>query len=156
MALIIYDDADYDSFISVADATTIIGNLTLYATQWGAITEAEQEIYLRIACRRIEDGIDQEAYPYPDPMPACAGEAQALMAVQDLVYGISAGTNTNATGSIKKQKVASLEIEYYDTATATTTMVSIIPLMARPCLEALGYDVPPYISGLKQTTLGRS
>ena len=156
MALIIYPTDSYDSFISVADATTVIDTLTLFSTEWGAITDTEKEIYLRIAMRRIVDGIDQDENPLPDPLPDCAGEAQALMAVQDVVYGISANTTTESTGSIKKQKVASLEIEYYDTTSQTTKMVSIIPAMARPCLEELGYELPPMVTGLKQTTLGRS
>lgn len=156
MALTIYPATDYDSFVSMADATTAIDTLTLFTTQWAAITELEREIYLRIACRRIEDGIDQTVNPYPDPMPDCAGEAQALMAVQDLVYGFSASTTTGTIGSLKKQKVASLEIEYYDSDTNSPKNVSYIPALAIPCLESLGYDVPANIQGLSQTTLGRS
>lgn len=155
MALIIYPTADYDSFITVADATTVVEELTLYASTWNALSVSEQEVYLRIAMRRIIDGIDQETDPLPDPMLDCAGEAQALMAVEDVVYGISANVQPEV-GSVKKEKVASLEIEYYDSVLGKTRMVSIVPAMARPCLETLGYDVPPNIIGLQQTTLGRS
>ena len=115
MALIIYPTADYDSFITVADAKTVIEAYTLYATQWNALTTTEQEVYLRIAARNIIDHVDQETNPFPEIMPTCVGDAQALMAVQDVVYGFSASVATEETGSIKKQKVASLEIEYYDT-----------------------------------------
>lgn len=156
MALIIYPTAEYDSFISVADATTVIDELTLFSSQWAGITLTEREIYLRIACRRIEDGIDQDVNPYPDPMPDCAGQAQALMAVQDLVYGFSSSTDTSSVGAIKKQKVASLEIEYYDSDVNSPKSAPIIPSMAVPCLEDLGYDTPVNISGLSQLTLGRS
>lgn len=156
MALTIYPTTDYDSFISVADATTTISEMTLHASLWDGITETEREIYLRIACRVIEDGIDQTVNPYPDPMPDCAGEAQALMAVQDLVYGFSASTATSSVGAIKKQKVSSLEIEYYDSDSDSPKKVSYIPSLAVPCLELLGFDVPPNINGLTQLTLGKS
>ena len=155
MALVIYPTEDYDSFITLVDAVTVAETLTVNASAWTGLTDAEQEIYLRIALRRIEDGVDQDEDPYPDPMPTCVGEAQALMAIQDVVYGISANTQAE-TGSVKKHKVSSLEIEYYDSTLGATRMVSVIPEMARPCLEELGYDVPPTILGLSQSTLGRS
>jgi len=156
MALIIYPTADYDSFVSVADATTTIANLTLHSSVWVALTTGEQEAYLRIACRNIEDHVDQDETPYPDPMTDCVAEAQALMAVQDVVYGFSASTTAQETGAIRKQKVASLEIEYYDSATGGMKSAPRVPTMAVPCLEALGYVFTPSVSGLSQVTLGRS
>ena len=156
MALIIYPTADYDSFITVADATTAIGELTLHSTQWTALTNAEKEVYLRIAFRNIDDHVDQDDYPYPDPMTDCVGTSQALMAVQDVVYGFSASTSTAEVGSVKKEKVASLEIEYYDSKSNTMKYAQIVPDMAKPCLETLGYIFTPTYNGLSQSTLGRS
>ena len=156
MALVIYPTADYDSFITVADATTAISELTLHNTLWVALTTAEQEVYLRIAFRNIEDHVDQTLTPYPDPFPTCVGEAQALMAVQDVVYGFSASTSTAEVGSVKKQKVASLEIEYFDSKTNTMKYAPRVPDMAIPCLETLGYIFTPTYNGLSQSTLGRS
>ena len=155
MALIIYPTADYDSFITVADADTVVSTLTLYDAQWSDKTTAEKEVYLRIAFRNIDDHVDQSLTPYPDPMPDCVGEAQALMAVQDVVYGTST-PDTDVNGAIKKQKVASLEIEYYDTSTGETVSIPVVPPMAVPCLETLGYIFTPTVGGLSQTTLGRS
>ena len=156
MALVIYPTADYDSFITVADAATTIGEYTLHSAVWTALTSAEQEIYLRIAARNIIDHVDQDLTPFPDPMPTCVGQAQALMAIQDVVYGFSAQDTVDESGSIKKEKVASLEIEYYDTKSKTAKRVSVVPDMAMLCLEDIGYVLSPYIAGLTQTTLGRS
>lgn len=156
MALVIYPTADYDSFVSVADATTVIGNLTLYSEQWTALTSTEQEVYLRIACRFIEDGIDTDTYPYPDPMVDCIAESQSLIAIQDVVYGFSASVSNDESGAIKKQKVSSIEIEYYDIASKTSKFAPRVPEMAMPCLDALGFVAPTNISGLSQLTLGRS
>ena len=156
MALIIYPTADYDSFVSVANATTVIASLTLYSTQWTALTDAEKEVYLRIACRDIVDHVDQDENPFADPIADCVAEAQSLMAIQDVVFGFSATDSVDETGAIKKQKVSSLEIEYYDTASSSMKTAPRIPTMAVPCLEALGYEYSPYVAGLAQTTLGRS
>ena len=156
MALVIYPIADYDSFITVDDATITISEYTLHKDVWTNLTIAEQEIYLRIAARNIIDHVDQELTPFPDVMPTCVGQAQALMAVQDVVYGFSAQDTVDESGSIKKEKVASLEIEYYDTKSKTAKRVSVVPDMAMLCLEDIGYILSPYIAGLTQTTLGRS
>ncbi len=137
------------------DAETVVSTLTLHEALWSAKDETEKEVYLRIAFRNIDAHVDQTLTPYPDPMTDCVGEAQALMAVQDVVYGTS-NPDTELNGAIKKQKVASLEIEYYDTNTGKTISIPIVPPMAVPCLETLGYIFTPTISGVSQTTLGRS
>lgn len=156
MALVLYPTTDYDSFISVEDATTVISKLTLHSAVWTALSDGDKEVYLRIACRLIVDGVDQTTYPFTDPMPTCVGEAQAMIAVQDVVYGFSATTTIDTNGAIKKQKVGSLEIEYYDTATGTKKYAPLIPAMAKPCLVTLGYDFPTELGRLSQLTLGRS
>ncbi len=155
MALIIYPTANYDSFISVEDADTVVSTLTLHEALWSDKDETEKEVYLRIAFRNIDDHVDQTLTPYPDPMTDCVGEAQALMAVQDVIYGTST-PDTELNGAIKKQKVASLEIEYYDTNTGKVISIPVVPSMAVSCLETLGYIFSPKISGLSQSTLGRS
>ena len=155
MSLIIYPTANYDSFITVADADTVVNTITLYSTQWGAKSNGEKEVYLRIACRNIESHVDTDLTPYPDPFPDCVGEAQALMAVQDVIYSTST-PQTDVNGAIKKQKVASLEIEYYDTSSGKTVNIPVVPAIAVPCLETLGYIFIPSIGGLSQSTLGRS
>ncbi len=155
MALTIYPAVGYDSFVTVVDATDYIDRLTMHGPAWSALTESDQEVYLRIACRYIEDGIDTDIYPLPDPAPACLGESQSLIAVQDVVYGFSTTTTTDSTGALKKQKVASLEVEYYDTDKVTNS-ASRVPSMAMPCLEDLGFALPSNIGGLSQLVLGRS
>ena len=116
MALILPPDLAYDSFVSVVDATGYIEAVTLDGLTWGALTEANQEIYLRIATRRIEDGIDQDTYPIDaTDLPACLAEATSLMAVHDLVNNISAQSATaSETGAVKKEQVGTIVQEYYD------------------------------------------
>tara|TARA_R110000772_G_scaffold5454_1_gene19462 strand:- start:13986 stop:14453 length:468 start_codon:yes stop_codon:yes gene_type:complete len=155
MALIIYPTASYDSFITIADANTAVDSLTLYSTQWAAKSDTEKEIYLRIAFRNIDDHVNQTLTPYADPIATCVGEAQALMAIQDVVYGTST-PDTDLNGAIKKQKVASLEIEYYDVSSGKVISVPIVPPMAVPCLETLGYIFSVSVGNLSQLTLGRS
>jgi len=155
MALVLPPDLAYDSFVSVVDATGYINAVTLDGATWAALDDANKEIYLRIATRRIEDGIE-EAIDATD-LPECLAEATSLIAVHDLVNGISAGSVTASdVGAIKKEQVGSIVQEYYDTKSATSSYTNLVPALARPCLEDMGYVFPLGINGLVQITLGRS
>ena len=158
MALVLPPDSAYDSFVSLVDASIHIHALTLDGATWDAVAEAEKETYLRIATRRIEDGIDQDVYPIdPTSLPTCLAEATSLMAVHDLVNEISSGGATAAeTGAIKKEQVGSIVQEYYDTKSVVNTYTSLVPVLARPCLESMGYIFPVSLGGLFQMTLGKS
>ena len=139
------------------DATHVIDTLTLDSTIWNALTPVEQENYLRIAYRIFVDGINKVTHPLPLVMPVCAGESQALMAVHDVRYSLSASTVTAATGAIKKQQVGQLVQEFYEPTTGlSSTSVGRIPTMASACLEHLGYSLKTKTAGLKQTILGRA
>jgi hypothetical protein len=154
MALIIYPLPDADSFITVADADIVIGKYTLQSASWLALSPEAKENYLRIAYRDIIDHTDPTTYP--DPLDACVGEAQALMAVHDLQYGLS-DTQTATTGAIKKQQVGSVTREFYDVqGQVKDAVTSRVPDMAKTCLTALGYVMSADMRGLCQTLLGRS
>ena len=160
MALILPPDTGYDSFVSVADATTTIEMYTLDAATWAALSASDKEIYLRISTRRIEDGIDEDVYTIdPTDIPICLPEATAFLAIHDVVNNISGGASeTSATGAIKKEQVGSIVQEYYDTKSSSDSSQSVntIPSVAYPCLESIGFVFVSGITGLKQTTLRRS
>ena len=158
MALVLPPDSAYDSFVSLVDASMYIAALTLDGATWDAVPEATRETYLRIATRRIEDGIDQDVYPIdPNVLPVCLAEATSLMAAHDLVNGISAGSATaSETGAIKKEQVGSIVQEYYDTKSVVNTYTALVPTLAQPCLESMGYVFPTHLGGLFQLTLGKS
>lgn len=151
MALIIYPDPNADSFVTVAQADAYISALTLDSAQWDALSIEDRERYLRIAYRNIIDNTDPTTYP--DPLPSCVGESQSLMASNDMVNGLSSGANQSTTGSIKRNKVGSIEQEFYDTNKVSS--VNIVPPTAQSCLSDLGYSFTN-INGLTQLTLGRS
>ena len=158
MALILPPDVSYDSFVSVIDAQGYIDALTLDGATWSAIGVAQQEVYLRIATRRIQDGIDQELYPIDTTaLPVCLAEATSLMAVHDLLNGISSGSATaSETGAIKKEQVGTIVQEYYDTKSIVNTYTALVPALSRPCLEDMGYEFPTQLGGLFQLTLSHS
>jgi len=154
MALILYPATDADSFITVADATTVIEKYTLQSDDWIALTDIAKENYLRIAYRDILDHTDPTTYP--TVLPSCVGEAQALMASYDLQYGLS-DTQVATTGALKKQQVGPITREFYDVQGQVKKAVSSrVPPMASSCLAELGYALSATTTGLKQTTLGRS
>lgn len=153
--LIIYPDPQADSFVTVAQAGLYISLLTMNSVAWSALAVTDQEILLRIAYRDIIDHTDPTTYP--NPLPICVSEAQALMAVHDTVNSISSGiAATTTTGAIKSQKVGSLAVSYYDSkSTSTKRTLSRVPSTARSCLEDLGYVFKLASEGLKQIHLGR-
>lgn len=152
MALIIYPTENADSFISVNDAKTVIDTYTLDGAAWGAKTTAEKEILLRVAYIDIVQHTDPTTYP--DPLPDCVPQAQALMAVHDVVNSISGGSVNEivSNGAIKSQVAGPIKREFYDTKDVSTKTVSRIPAQAQACLSELGY----IMARMGQTTLGRS
>ena len=148
MSLIIYPATDADSFITVADATTVIKKYTLDGDKWDAKTLEEQEILLRIAFTDIINHTDQTTYP--DPLPSCVPEAQALMAVHDLVNSISGGA-VGTQAQVKKQKAGPVEREFFELKTLPKS-TQRVPEQAKPCLASIGYTFPSF----GQTLLGRS
>lgn len=91
MALTIYPTAGYDSFVSLADANTIVASHTLYNTEWTALTDADKEVYLRIATDNIflvisTDStdtyyLDETTYVAAD---SCLPKVCVLMAIHDM------------------------------------------------------------------------
>ena len=155
MSLIIYPDPAADSFVTLAQAELYISMLTLNGGEWKLLTPDHQEQLLRIAYRDIIDHTDQSKYP--NPLPVCVAEAQALMAVHDHVNALSGGaTSTATTGAVKKQKVGPVEREFYDVqGSVSTGKVFRVPPMAKKCLENLGYVFKKASTkGLSQTILG--
>jgi hypothetical protein len=163
MALTIYPASGYDSFITVADADTIITANSVQSATWLAMTEIEKEVYLRIATARIfnvvstdtsnEDGyLDSSTYVASE---SCLPKATALMAVHDLVYGLSSEINPN-TGVVSKEKVGDLEVNYFHGYTDKQVRgrkTNPYPSIAIPCLNYYGANIQ--LSKLRQATLVR-
>lgn len=156
MALVIFPTTNYNSFVSVADATDYITQYTLQYDAWNALDLIQQEALLRIAAMDLLNNSDSELFPI-DPIDDCIPMAQALMASQDATFGFSSKDIEKVTGALKREKVSVIEVEYYDTIRGNGSGTAPrIPSMIRPCLEAIGYVFSSGTIGLKQTILGRS
>ena len=155
MALIIYPAVDADSFVTVAQASLYISLLTMNSAQWTALSVDEQEILLRIAYRDIIDHTDP--LTYPNPLPICVSEAQALMASHDNVNSISSGVAaTTTTGAVKSQKVGSIAVSYYDSkSTSAARSVRRVPTSAQTCLADLGYVFVSTSTGFHTIHVGK-
>jgi hypothetical protein len=163
MSLTIYPTTDADSFISLADADIVITNNSIQSATWLALSEAEREVYLRIATTRIfnvvstdtsnEDGyLDSSTYVASE---SCLPKATALMAVHDLVYGLSSEINPN-TGLVSKEKVGDIEVNYfhgYIDKQANGRKTNPYPGSIIPCLNYYGANIQ--LSKLRQATLVR-
>lgn len=165
MSLIIFPATNSDSFITVADADTIITENVILSADWLALTEATKEVYLRIATSTIHsvvstdstnaDGyLDELTYVYAD---SCLHKACALMAVHDLNYGLSSEINPN-TGLVSKEKVGDLEVTYFHgnpLSRVSSRKTNPFPPSVINCLNSYGADVTSG-SSIKQVKLERS
>ena len=156
MPMIIYPATGADSFVTVQQADLYISLLTMNSAEWTAIAPDDKERLLRIAFRDIIDHTDPTTYP--TPLPACVGESQAMMAIHDSINNLSSGVvNTSVTGALKKQKVGSIERQFYDTkSTKTGGKVYRVPDAAWKCLSTLGYALKTVSDKFQQSTLGHS
>ena len=157
MALIIFPDPAADSFVTVAQADLYIQMLTMNSAQWMLVAPDDKERLLRIAYRDIIDHTDPKTYP--NPLPVCVGESQALMAVHDTVNSLSTGVaKTTVSGALKQSKVGSISQSFYDTKTTggSTTKVYRVPKSAWKCMQDLGYALSVTSDKFKQVLLGRS
>ena len=154
MPLIIYPNPNADSFVSVPQADLYISMLTMNSAEWMAIAPEDKERLLRIAFRDIIDHTDPTTYP--DPLPVCVGEAQALMAIHDSVNNLSTGVAVTTKGAIKKQKVGSIAQEFYDAKSTKSSKIYRVPKTAWKCMEDLGYSTGTTSSKFRQERLDRS
>jgi len=166
MALTIYPALGADSFISLADATTTITANSLQSSQWIALTDANKEVYLRIAYINIVNNISYDITSlsgYLDPLTyvalySCLPKSQAMMAIHDVVYQISSEINPN-TGLISKEKVGDLEVTYVHGANTSSKQLSsknkyIFPSSIIKCITSYGAKISS--NGFLQATLERS
>lgn len=143
MALTLCPATNCDSFVSLLDAAKYISDYTIYGDQWLALADIDQERYLRIAYELIINNAT-----VPSPVPDCLPRAQALIAANDMFYGISASPES-LTGPTKREKVGSLEVEYFEPKAKKRR--PLVPSIAKPCMEICGW----YISNNMQVHLGR-
>lgn len=166
MALIIYPEDGYDSFISEPDAELIIQDNSLQYQQWLDLPNLVRDIYLRIATTAILNAVstdsenpngylDKASY---DASSSCLPRVCALVAMHDLVYQISSEINPN-TGLITKEKVGDIEVAYTHGASASSRQLSsknkdVFPKYVKSCLSSYGVTVSA--SGFHQVQLERS
>ena len=155
--LILYPEVNADSFITALDADGYIAALTLHSAQWMALSVADKEIYLRIAYRLINAGIDYMDNPLPLVLPTCLFEAQALIALHDLTNGISANASgASSSGVVKMQAVGSLKVEYFEPKDGSSVVsTDPIPDGAKACLTSLGFIFASTSGRFKQQRLAR-
>lgn len=160
MALIIYPAENYDSLISVADATLFISKYSVHSSLWTALSVEQQEIYLRIATERIfnvistnsEDDLYLDVLTYGQTS-SCLPKAACTMAMHDIVHSISSSINPN-TGLITKEKIGDLEINYSHSYAKLGIERNPFPVSVRSCLALYGAEFA--IMGLFKATVEKA
>jgi hypothetical protein len=146
MALIIYPNDGYDSFISLADADALIASRYPLASKWVELTDSEREVYLRLHCNTILTTIDKALLP---ETAGCLAKANGIMAYNDVIYDISITVDRN-NGLITKEKVGDVEVNYQQYR-SNLSKKSVFNVEVKQCLGKYG----AVFSNL-QVTLGKS
>lgn len=131
LTLVIYPATDYNSFVTLAEADAIIESDVNYPT-WAAETDDEvKKRYLITAFRNI---VALNGLTLPATAEDCLKESQSLMAVHDIVNGISTASGT--PGQIESAKVGPVEVKYTDGSPASD--IGVFPAVVYKCLESYG------------------
>jgi len=146
MALTVYPTTDYDTFIGLDDANTLITSRYPLASKWAVLTDEEKEVYLRLHCNTILNTIDQSLLPATSE---CLAESNAIMAFNDVINEISITLDRN-NGLVTKEKVGDVEINYKQYR-SNLNKPSIYNLEIKNCLSKYGAKFSSC-----QTTLGKS
>jgi hypothetical protein len=145
---------------------SVIEANSLQASQWIALSDETQEVYLRIATTRILNSV---SYDYSNPTgyldeatylasDSCLPKSCALMAIHDLAYGLSSEINPQ-TGLIAKERVGDLEVTYIHGANTSSKQLSSretnpFPPSVQSCLKSYGAILSN--GGFRQATLERA
>lgn len=148
--LTIYPLENYDSLISITDANEYAINYSLHNDNWSALSDSQKEVYLRIATNRIVDVIDITLLT---EVTHCMKRSCTLMAIRDLVFGISSGVNENV-GAITREKVGDIEVEYQQSKNAKGKNKNPYPAEVVTCLNTYGANLSN--TGLSFAKLVRS
>lgn len=127
MALIIYPTTDWDSYVSVLNADTMLTNYLFDSTAWLALTSAKKEILLRQASMLISAHItDPEEVETPEDI------------VLATAYLADYGRTTNLlvdsqSGNIKRLKIeGAIEKEYFAKGSQSNSFPSIVKTLLVP------------------------
>lgn len=109
MALIIYPTDSWDSFVTIANADTILTNNipSTQRTLWDALTDTDKEIYLRQATELIRTKIT-----LPDELEDDLQKATSYLANYSVGKDM---TNDDGSGNVKVKNIAQTTIkkEYF-------------------------------------------
>lgn len=127
MALTIYPNTDYDSFVSLADTEAILINNvpSSQLTEWNALTNTDKEILLRQSTLLIANKIQI-------PTTAEVNLQRATAYLAQYSNGKIMTANDGSTGNIKvKEIVGTVKTEYFTQGKDSNTFPEIVDLLLK-------------------------
>jgi len=143
MALIVYPDVGFNSYISVTDADLKAVDY-LNNSFWTVLDEATKSQYLMQSFRVLQS-LEGFIAPIPPELSGCLPDTQLQIAMNDVQFGIS--LRSYATQEVKKQEAGPVSTEYFESASGALPP-TIIPPIAIPCLKTFGYVPSTNVFGL--------
>lgn len=125
--LIIYPTDLYDSFVSLADAETILTNNvpSSQLTDWNNLLDSDKEIYLRQSTILIANKI-----ALPTTLEENLKRATAYLALHSV--GKIMTSNDGKTGNIKRKRVEGvIDMEYFNASQDSNSFPEIVTLLLK-------------------------
>lgn len=131
MALIIYPDLNWDSYISLADAEALLLTSVFDLTKWNALTTTQKEVLLRQASLSIKLSIT-------DPEELSTPLDLQLATVYLTDYSISNSLiDSNGKENLKRIKIdGAIEKEYFTKSKKSNSF----PDLVKTLLQTYGYS----------------
>ncbi len=141
VTIIIYPADGANSFISIADADSIIEASLGYA-QWAALSEDNKARWLIYAYEKIN--VIPTFVPPVDLVGSCLPRANAYLAIYSLSY------NLNIVGGeqqVRIDKVGTLTTEYFKNEQLDRLTIDEFPIPVVQCLADYGVEESPNLIG---------
>jgi hypothetical protein len=124
MALTIYPTTDWDSYISLADATTLMPKYVLDMTAWNALNDTQKEFYLVQSSLLIKNKITD---PEETSTPLDLQIATVFLANYALGNDL---TDNDGKNNVKiKEIVGVIKTEYFSTAFASNSFPDYVSML---------------------------
>jgi len=143
MALIVYPDVGFNSYISVVDADLKAVDY-LNNSFWTVLDEATKSQYLMQSFRVIH-ALEGFIAPIPPALAGCLPDAQLQIAMNDVQFGIS--LISLATQEVQEKSAGPVTMKYFESFTGVLPP-AIIPPLTVPCLQTFGYSPSLHVYGI--------
>ncbi len=142
VTLIIYPEANANSFVSVINADAFINPLLNYAS-WEDLSEDDKSRRLIATYEKFI--LVKDFVPPTDLVDSCLPEAQSRQALYDLVYDPASASRSQ---QVRKESFGPMETEYFKNVSIDQLTIDDFPPVVVTCLSSYGASTLNIVGGV--------